>query len=451
MTDRRLLIIEDDPGLQKQMRWCFDDLEVYVAGNAEEAEAVARREEPGVITLDLGLPPDPGGTSQGLLCLDMIGSLLPRSKVIVITGREERETAMEAIAHGAYDFYQKPIDSDALRFVVDRAFKIRELEEANRRLNSAASRQSALDGLITDDDTMLSVCRQVEKVASAELTVSIQGETGTGKEVIAKNIHRLSDRAEGPFVAINCAAIPENLLESELFGHEKGAFTGAVGRKIGRIEAANGGTLFLDEIGDMPLPLQSKILRFLQERTFERLGGHASIAVDVRVVSATHHDLNAMISEGTFREDLFYRLTEITLMLPPLRDRGEDVILLARFLLQRVSEAPIRLSSEAEQALRSHAWPGNIRELENRIKRAAILCENQMIHPADLELEGPDLQQELPLNLKAVRAAAESQAIVQALGRAAGNLSRAARLLGVSRPTLYNLLQKYGLEVDKEA
>ncbi len=445
MTDRRLLIIEDDPGLQKQMRWCFEDVEVETAGKASEVESALRKFEPQVITLDLGLPPDPGGTSQGMLCLELISSLLPKAKVVVVTGREEREAAMDAIAAGAFDYYQKPIDSETLRFAADRAFKIWELEEANRKLRAVPG-NAMLEGLISEDETMERLCRQIEKIAAADVTVAILGETGTGKEVVARNLHRLSSRADAPFVAINCAAIPETLLESELFGHEKGAFTGASSRKIGRIEAADGGTLFLDEIGDMPLALQAKILRFLQERTFERLGGTSSLDSDVRVLSATHGNLEGMVASGDFREDLYFRLAEITLMLPPLRDRGNDVVLLARHLLQS-SGSDVKLSDEAEAALKNHRWPGNIRELENRIKRAAVLCEKNMIHAVDLELAEPEAQETLALNLRTVRAAAESEAIQQALKVAEGNVSQAARLLGVSRPTLYNLLDKYEIEI----
>jgi len=449
MDSRKLLIIEDDVGLQKQMRWCFSDTETFVADSLKAAEQILRREEPQVVTLDLGLPPDPGGTSVGFACLDLMRSLLPATKVIVVTGREEREAAIQAIGRGAYDFYQKPFDSQSLQFVVDRAFRLWELERENRRL--LASRGStSLEGLITSDQAMQSICRMVERIAPTDVTVTILGDTGTGKEIIARNLHRLSDRADRPFMAINCAAIPENLLESELFGHEKGSFTGAVARKIGRIEAANSGTLFLDEIGDMPLALQAKILRFLQERTFERVGASASIEADVRVLCATHNQLETMISEGTFREDLYYRLSEIVIKLPPLKDRADDSVLLAKYFIKENSDGRVRLSTEAEEAIRAYRWPGNIRELENRIKRAVILCDNQVIRPADLELT-PAADPQLPVNLKAVRADAERNAIRRAMSAAGGNVSQAARLLGVSRPTLYGLFEKYDIDAGQQS
>jgi two-component system NtrC family response regulator len=442
MAERCLLIIEDDPGLQSQMRWCFEEFQVEVAGNAKEADAILRRDEPQVVTLDLGLPPDPGGTSEGFALLQSIAELLPRTKVIVITGREEREHAIRAIGDGAYDFYQKPIESDTLRFVVDRAFRLWELEADNARLAQVAP-SMPLDGFITASPNMLDLVKRVERVAPTDATVLIRGETGTGKELIAKAVHELSDRSDGPFAAINCAAIPENLLESELFGHEKGSFTGAVNRKVGKIEAATGGTLFLDEIGDMPLPLQAKILRFLQERTVERVGSNSTIPVDVRVVSATHRGVEDMIADGTFREDLFFRISEVALVLPPLKEREGDAVLLANALVSRYAkERTLRFSSACLAVIESWSWPGNIRELENRIKRACIMVDGPTINAEDLELEAQT--EESPLNLKLVRAQAERTAVVQALGRCQNNLSQTARLLGVSRPTLYNLLEKHG-------
>jgi len=443
MTDRKLLIIEDDAGLASQMRWCFDGTNVLTAGNAREAEALLRKEEPQVITLDLGLPPDPGGTSVGFELLETIGVLLPDSKVIVITGREEHAHAVKAVAHGAYDYYQKPVHGDTLNFVVARAFRLWELEAENRRL-SHETEPTPLQGLITASRSMLEVTRQIERVAPTDATVLILGETGTGKEVVARAIHGLSQRADQAFVAINCAAIPENLLESELFGHEKGSFTGATGRKIGKIEAANGGTLLLDEIGDMPLPLQAKILRFLQERTVERVGSTQEIPVDVRVISATHRNIDEMIASRDFREDLYFRIGEITLTLPPLRERDGDVILLARALMDRYQGArALKLSSDCMAAMEAWPWPGNIRELENRLKRACIMADGHYITAQDLELTAAEDSN--PLNLKEVRARAERQAIIRALGRCNDNLSEAARLLGVSRPTLYNLLSKHEL------
>lgn len=446
MTDRRLLIIEDDPGLASQMRWCVEGVETFLAATAREAEAVLRKEEPQVITLDLGLPPEPGGVRVGFELLETIGTLLPRSKVIVVTGREEHEHAVRAVAEGAYDYYQKPIHGDTLGFVVDRAFRLWELEAENRRLAGERPTEP-LDGLLTGSGNMLNVARQVERVAPTDATVLILGETGTGKEVVARAVHRLSGRADAPFVAINCAAIPENLLESELFGHEKGAFTGAVSRKVGKIEAANGGTLLLDEIGDMPLPLQAKILRFLQERVVERVGGTSEIPVDVRVVSATHRDLNVMIKAGSFREDLFFRIGEISLTLPPLRERAGDVVLIGKTLVARhAGDRALQLSKDCMAAMEAWPWPGNIRELENRIRRACIMAEGRFVTARDLEIGVEDNEE--PLNLKEVRAEAERQAIMRALNRSNDNISQAARLLGISRPTLYNLLSKHGLTVD---
>jgi two-component system, NtrC family, response regulator len=445
MNGRRLLIIEDDPGLSTQMRWCFEDIDVFVATNMREAQAILTREEPQVVTLDLGLPPEPGGTRVGFELLDLISQQTPETKVIVITGREEREHALKAVAHGAYDFYQKPIDPDTLTFVVDRAFRLWSLEEENRLLANNAT-TTPLDGLITASDSMLGIVRQLHRVAPTDATVLIGGETGTGKEVIARAVHSLSARSSGPFIAINCAAIPENLLESELFGHEKGAFTGAVSRKIGKVEAASGGTLMLDEIGDMPLQLQAKILRFLQQRTVERIGSTQEIPVDVRVVSATHRDLEGMITQGSFRQDLFFRLAEISFDLPPLRERGNDVIMIAKALLARhATNRALRFSPDALSALSDWSWPGNIRELENRVRRASIMAEGRLVTARDLELTPKDapVDDNLPLNLREVRARGEREAIQRAMARAKDNVSKAARLLGISRPTLYSFLQKY--------
>ncbi|MGA1372875.1 MAG: PEP-CTERM-box response regulator transcription factor [Pseudomonadales bacterium] len=445
MTERRLLIIEDDPGLSTQMRWCFEDVEVFVASNAQEAQALIAREEPQIVTLDLGLPPEPGGTRIGFELLDLINRQTPDTKVIVITGREEREHALKAVAHGAYDFYQKPIDADTLTFVVDRAFRLWSLEEENRLLASHAA-STPLDGLITASASMFDIIRQLQRVAPTDATVLIGGETGTGKEVIARAVHKLSARSTGPFVAINCAAIPENLLESELFGHEKGAFTGAVARKIGKVEAASGGTLMLDEIGDMPLQLQAKILRFLQQRTVERIGSTHEIPVDVRVVSATHRDLQSMVAEGAFRQDLYFRLAEISFALPALRERGDDVVLIAKALLARhATNRTLRFSQDALSALTGWNWPGNIRELENRVRRASILADGRLVTARDLELKPPEhsIEDNMPLDLREVRARGERDAIQRAMARAQDNVSKAARLLGISRPTLYSLLQKY--------
>ena len=449
MTARRLLIIEDDPGLQSQMRWCFADanIEIDVAANAVDAVAAARRNPPQVVTLDLGLPPDPGGSRVGFDILKSFRELVPDSKVIVITGREEHEHAVRAIAIGAYDFYQKPIDADTLRFVVDRAFRLWDLEQDNQRL-TASQASTPLAGIITGSANMQELCRLIERVAPTDASVLILGETGTGKELVARAIHASSLRNDQPFVAINCAAIPENLLESELFGHEKGAFTGAVARKLGRIELAHGGTLFLDEIGDMPLALQAKILRFLQERTLERVGGHALIDVDARVVCATHRPIDEMLGQRTFRDDLYFRLAEISINVPALRDRDGDAVLLAHAFLHRFAPGrKLRFSSDAIDALNSWNWPGNVRELENRVKRASIMADGVQISAADLDIRATsDSDAALPLNLKHVRDEAEKKAVTRALSRSDQNLAQAARLLGISRPTLYSLLEKFGID-----
>lgn len=449
-TKRTLLIVEDDPGLQSQLRWCFDDEEVHVAENKETALAHIRRSEPQVITLDLGLPPDPGGATVGFSLLEEILKLTPRSKIIVITGREEKENAVKAIGMGAYDFYQKPIDADILKFVVDRAFRLHELETQNQELKSNTP-SSAIPGLITSCPEMLNICRTVERVAPTDATTLVLGETGTGKELIARGLHLLSSRKEKDFAAINCAAIPETLLESELFGYEKGAFTGASGAKEGKIERANGGTLFLDEIGDMPLPLQAKLLRFLQERVVERLGGHKEIPVDVRIVCATHRNLEEMIKEGEFREDLFYRLSEIIIDLPALKEREGDTVILASAFLQQYNQQQGRtitgFNEDALSALENYAWPGNIRELENKIKRAVIMAENNLISCADLQIKPSGEDETPPLNLREVRENAEKKAILRALNQSGYNMAKAARLLGITRPTLYTMVNKYKLNV----
>jgi two-component system, NtrC family, response regulator len=445
--EKRLLIIEDDPGLQKQMKWCFDDTSVAVADRREQALAELRRVDPQVVTLDLGLPPDAGGSSEGFSLLKTILELRPQTRVIVITGREERELAARAIGMGASDFYQKPLDADTLTFVVSRAFRLVELEEENRRLSMTTS--SPLAGIIATSPEMLQTCRHVEKVASADITTLILGETGTGKELIARAIHDLSDRRQRSFVAINCAAIPESLLESELFGHERGAFTGANQQKKGKIEIASGGTLFLDEIGDMPAPLQAKLLRFLQERVIERVGGHTPIAVDVRVIAATHRNLDQMIREGGFREDLYYRLAEMVIELPPLRERSGDAVALARSFVSRFAEQlkrPVKgLSEDAIALVASYSWPGNVREMENRLKRAVLMADTPYVTASDLNINS-STETAPPakvLNLREVREYAESKAIREALQLCNHNIAAAARQLGVTRPTLYSLLEKY--------
>ena len=443
---RTLLIVEDDLGLQSQLRWYFEGYEVLVAEDRESAVNLVRRHEPPVVTLDLGLPPDPANATEGLEALDQILSAAPHTKVIVVTGNDDRENAVRAVGRGAYDFYQKPVDPEVLGLIVDRAYNLFELEEENRRL-ARKERPSPLAGIIAASSEMTRVCRMVEKVAPTSATVLLLGESGTGKELLARALHGLSPRAEQRFVAINCAAIPETLLESELFGYEKGAFTGAAKQTLGKIEYAHKGTLFLDEIGDLPMSLQAKLLRFLQERVIERVGGREEIAVDVRVIGATHQDLGQLIEEGRFREDLYYRVSEISLRIPPLRERTGDAVLLARHFLDLFGREHGRslrgFTEDALAAIEAYPWPGNARELENRVKRAVIMAENNRIAAEDLELVVPD--ESMPLNLRQVREEAERRAIERALALYNGNVSQAADILGVSRPTLYDLVKKYDL------
>ena len=447
---RKLLIVEDDPGLLSQLKWCFEDYEVFTAEDRESAIAELRRHEPMVVLQDLGLPPTPDGVEEGLETLQQTVRLAPVTKVIVVTGRGDQENALHAIALGAYDFYQKPVDTDTLRLIVERAFNISELELENRRLQGQVN-ESPLHGIVAASEAMLAVCRMIEKVAPTDVTALLLGESGTGKELLARALHRLSPRADKNFVAINCAAIPENLLESELFGHEKGAFTGAHKQTLGKVELANGGTLFLDEIGDMPMALQAKMLRFLQERVIERVGGRKEIPVDVRVVCATNQNPQGLIKEGLFREDLFYRVSEITINIPPYREREEGRLILARTLLQKYAKLQKRaingFSDDAVAAIEAYSWPGNVRELENKIKGAVIMADGKLVTAADLGLEAGDGEPE-SLNLREVRQRAESKAIRVALTRSYGNISKAAELLGITRPTLYDLMNKYGLTAE---
>ena len=446
---KKLLIIEDDPGLQTQLRWCFENYDVIIAGDRETALAELQQHKPPVITLDLGLPPDADGASEGFAMLEDIILKAPHAKVIVVTGNNEREHATRSVAMGAYDFFYKPIDADMLEMIVNRAYRLYELEEENRRLSNKQV-ESPLEGVITGSQSMLQVCRTVEKVAPTDTSVLVLGESGTGKELLARSLHGLSSRRGGRFVAINCAAIPENLLESELFGYEKGAFTGAAKQTLGKIETASGGTLFLDEIGDMPLALQAKLLRFLQERTIERVGGRKEIPVDVRVLCATHKDLHELIRNEQFREDLYYRLSEVSISIPALREREGDALLLARVFLERISKQQgrqgHRFSKDAMAAIESYGWPGNVRELENRVKRAVIMAEDKQITAADLELGGNSPEELATFNLREIRDRADRQAILRALNHVGGKVSHAAELLGISRPTMYDLLRKFDLK-----
>ncbi len=446
----KLLIVEDDLGLQKQLKWSYEDFEVLCASNREEAMAILRSEEPDVVTLDLGLPPDPDGVTEGFRALDEILKIKPDTKVIVASGHSARESALRAISAGAWDFYQKPVDIDELNLIVRRAFHVRALELQNAKLNATdSSGEMLLGSIITGSPEMLKVARTIERVAHANVSVMLLGASGTGKELLARGLHKASDRHDKPFVAINCGAIPENLLESELFGHEKGAFTGAVKMTEGKIELAHGGTLFLDEVGDIPLPLQVKLLRFLQERVIERVGGRTGINVDVRVVCATHQNLGKMIADQTFRDDLYYRLAEITINIPSLSQRTGDSVLLAKHFLKKFSKEmnpSIKgFSTSALTAIDQSVWPGNVRELENRVKRAVIMTEGKFVTAEDLEF-GED-GDALMLNLKAAREQADRKAINRAISQTEGNISSAAKLLGISRPTLYDLIKQYELQI----
>jgi two-component system NtrC family response regulator len=455
-----LLIVEDDLALQKQIKWSLDRFESVTASDRESALVQFRRHQPSVVTMDLGLPPDPDSVSEGFKLLEQMLDIDPHVKVIVLTGQNDQANALRAVALGAFDFLAKPFEPELLTVIIDRAFRFAELQSENRRLH-ALHQPDALSNLLTRDPEMLRIGRMIEKVASSDATVLLLGESGTGKEVLAQGLHQASKRG-GKFVAINCAAIPEALLESELFGYEKGAFTGAAKTTVGKIETAHGGTLMLDEIGDLPHPLQAKLLRFLQERKIERIGGRQEIAVDVRVVCATHQDLRALISEQRFREDLYYRLAEIVVNIPPLRARSGDAVLLAQAFLRRFAQdqrrGALSFSDDALAAIEQHPWPGNVRELLNAIKRAAIMSDGGRVSALDLALPiRPATSGEsagspgATLDLRQVREAAERQAVLAALARADGSIVKAAEMLGVSRPTLYDLMHRLAIRQHTDA
>jgi len=446
----KLLIVDDDRGIQKQLKWSLSDYEIILADDRQSAIAAVRRHEPKVITLDLGLPPDEANASEGLAALQEILTIAPHTKVIVITGNDDRTNALAAISAGAYDFYQKPIETEVINVIVSRAFSVAAIEEENRKMRAVAGSDI---GIIGNSESMDRLRMMIKRIAPTAITALLLGESGTGKEVAANAVHLASDRKNKPFVAINCASIPETLLESELFGFEKGAFTGAHRTTKGKIECAEGGTLFLDEIGDMPYSLQAKLLRFLQEKCIERLGGRQEIAVDVRVVCATNQNLEQMVADKTFREDLFYRVSEITLNIPPLRDRDEDVIILAQYFLQHYAKEYKRnvksFSDDALSAIKGHRWPGNIRELQNKVKSSVIMTTGTQVTAVDLGFfDHQDKSFELSLNLRMVREQAESMAIQKAYALADGNMSKASELLGVTRPTLYSLIEKYDLTIN---
>jgi two-component system NtrC family response regulator len=443
-----LLIVEDDLALQKQIKWSLDRFDCVTASDRESALVAFRRHQPAVVTMDLGLPPDPDSTSEGFKLLEQLLAADPDTKVIVLTGQNDQSNALRAVALGAYDFFAKPFDPELLGLTIDRAFRLAELQAENRRLR-AAQLPDSLSGLITRDPEMLKVCRMVERVATSSASVMLLGESGTGKEVLAQGLHQASRRS-GKFVAINCAAIPENLLESELFGFERGAFTGATKATPGKIETAHGGTLFLDEIGDLPLALQAKLLRFLQERKVDRLGGRQEISVDVRVICATHQDIKRQIEGKLFREDLYYRLAEIVVEIPALRYRSGDAVLLAQVFLRRFAleqrKANLILAQDALDAIEMHSWPGNVREMINVIRRAVIMSDGSCIRAVDLGLPiGLSDAESGDLDLRTVRETSERRAVLAALARTDGSIAKASELLGVSRPTLYDLLKRLGI------
>ena len=448
----RVLVIEDDIGVSSQLEWALSEYEVEIAADRRAALTVFRQRPAAVVTLDLGLPPDADGTSEGMATLQDILEIAPATKVIVASGHAARESAQSAIALGAYDFYAKPIDINELKFIIQRAFHLSEIEAENVALAQEVKAVSARDGIITGAPEMHAVLRTIAKVASSEVSVMLLGASGTGKELLAKAVHVQSSRAQYPFVAINCAAIPETLLESELFGYEKGAFTGAIQTTIGKIESAQGGTLFLDEIGDVPASVQVKILRFLQERVIERIGSRKTTSINVRVITATHRDIKQLMLDGLFREDLYFRLAEVTVTIPSLVQRTGDAALLAKHFMLRFRGTEARkivgYTNDALAAIAAWHWPGNIRELENRVKRAIIMTEGTLLTAEDLDLTDitrgkvtSDQQ-----DLKIAREQADRKAITHALAATGSNMSAAARRLNVSRPTLYNLMKAYDIK-----
>lgn len=463
-----ILVVDDDNGIRRQLKWGLDkEYNVLLAEDGRKALELFRQHEPKIVTLDLGLPPDSDGASEGLRVLEEILVMGKDTKVIVVSGNEGRENALKSIALGAYDFCQKPIEFDTLKIIIARAIHLANLEAENRRLQSKASDGSSMRGMFGQCRQMEEIFSIVRKVGSIDVPVLILGESGTGKELVARAIHENSLRKKGPFIPINCGAIPENLLEAELFGHEKGAFTGAQARVQGKVEFAQGGTLFLDEIGDMSPLLQVKLLRFLQEKLIQRVGGREDIEVDARIVAATNIDIEEAIRKGRFREDLYYRISVVTAKLPPLRERGDDIALLANLFMRRFAQEFKRrvkcFSVASLKVLSTYNWPGNIRELDNRVKRAVVMTETQTIEPWDLGFAAsPRAEDEEPstprydlnisgMKLKDARSLVEKNLLAEAMDASDGNVMKASELLGVSRPTLYDLMKKHGFYVADSA
>ena len=448
MNSNVLLIVEDDPDLCRQYKGAFSDCDVIVAQTHHEAVKATKLQKPQVAVIDLGSPPDAAGRPEGWTTLEKILQLSPQTKIIVATGNGGKESAILALSKGAHDFYEKPIDIEVLKTIINQSFRVLEAEN-----NSAVqhSNRNPIKSIVTNSEVMLRVCKNIERLSNTNIPVLLLGESGTGKEMLARALHELGPRASGPFVGINCGAISEFLLESELFGYERGAFTGAVKQTVGRIETAQNGTLFLDEIGELPLHLQVKLLRFLQERIIERVGGRRSIPVDVRIVSATNRQLESLVREGKFREDLFYRLNAVSIRVPPLRERAGDSILLARYFLDKFANDARRrfvgFTDQAVEAVVNYSWPGNVRELENRVRRAVIMGEQNLVGVEDLELF---VEKKPAFDLRTARRKAERDLIELALVHSDGSIARAARLLQVSRPTLYSLMDSLGIKSSGE-
>jgi two-component system, NtrC family, response regulator len=442
-----LLIVDDDEEIRTQMKWALTrDYEVLQAGDRIAAIEQFRSAKPAVVLLDLGLPPRPTTPEEGLATLTELLAHDPQAKVVIISGQGEKTNALRAVGAGAYDFLGKPVEMEELKLLLKRCFHVALLEREYREMQQKLEADT-FDGILGSSARMQAVFESIRKVATVDAPVLILGESGTGKEMTARSIHRRSARRDGPFVAINCSAIPESLMESELFGHEKGAFTGAHVQRKGRIESAHGGTLFLDEIGEIPLPIQVKLLRFLQERVIERVGGRQEIQVDTRVLAATHVDLKKGMATGTFREDLFYRLAVVQIVLPPLRDRENDIALLANAFLQQSARESgknaLAFAPEAIRAIQRHTWPGNVRELQNRVRRAVIMGGTKRMTAQDLELEAAAAT---GVTLKEARETLEREMLQQALRKHAGKITAAATELGISRPTFYELMDKLGIQ-----